>query len=66
MTTIKVNRYWWVTKHGPCNYTANRPAVKGTAGVLPCEPEVRFYFSREAVERDFGRLDFNARQSKGD
>ena len=45
---IKINEYWTATKCGPRNYIAKRN-----------DGEVRFYFSREAIERDFGALVFD-------
>lgn len=55
---IRVNRYWFAQKHGPRNFTAYRPKRDGSLGSMPCDAETRFYFSREALERDFGSLAF--------
>lgn len=49
---VQVSQSWRVWKHGPRNYTARREAKPGWPD------ETRFYFSREAVEADLGKMKF--------
>lgn len=49
---VQVSPSWRVWKHGPRNYTARREASPGWP------EQVRFYFSREAVEADLGKMKF--------
>lgn len=48
----QVSRSWKVWKHGPRNYTAKRA---GEPGWLE---QTRFYFSRESLEADLGKMIF--------
>lgn len=58
MQEIKINNYWSLIKNGPKNYTAKRENAE------PFGNEVRFYSSLEALERDFGKVDFDKVKDK--
>jgi len=45
--------YWTLSKHGPRLFSA-----RATAANKLCRNEVRTYFSRDAFEREFGKIDF--------
>lgn len=47
---VKVNRFWTLKRMGPRYYTAR--------GDFGDEIERRVYYSRDALERDFGQVKF--------
>jgi len=47
-----MNEYWVFTELSPGRYSA-----RATKNNVLCYPETRLYFSRESLERDFGKVD---------
>lgn len=50
---VTINEFWEVKKHGPRNFTATRNDGEG-----------RFYFSRDVLEQDFGKIIFPSETCK--